>query len=117
MDKPGDFPADRGTFRSDSTTEAGIGDDIGNKAPQKPYRDAATCLRRVFTGAGFDSRERVLIVPGNPDVGYFPKRPARFLAFLLAFYGETDVRLHVESPPAAGGGKTRRGSAIGFGAK
>lgn len=75
-----------------------VSGDIVNKAAQKTYRDAAACLRRVFTDAGFDLRERVLIVPGNHDVSFFPKRHEDdwkrlelYRAFLLAFYGETDV--------------------------
>jgi 3',5'-cyclic AMP phosphodiesterase CpdA len=75
-----------------------ISGDIVNKAKSGTFSTAAKYLQDIFEAAGFDIRERLLIVPGNHDVSFFPKansddfrRLRRYRSFLQKLFGETDV--------------------------
>src|ERR1017187_6611732 len=48
--------------------------DIVNKSREGAFGKAAEYLRSVFTQAGFDFTRRLLVVAGNHDVGFFPRK-------------------------------------------
>jgi 3',5'-cyclic AMP phosphodiesterase CpdA len=71
--------------------------DIVNKARKGTFKKAASYLRDVFQRAHFPIGERLLIVPGNHDVGIYrkatrdnAKRLHRYRRFLMDLYGEDD---------------------------
>jgi 3',5'-cyclic AMP phosphodiesterase CpdA len=72
--------------------------DIVNKPCERSFDEAAGYLRDVFLRSGFDMTERLLIVPGNHDVGFSPqarpddfKRLRAYRRFLCALFGESDI--------------------------
>ena len=80
-----------------------ISGDVVNKPKKTNFREASDCLRQIFLDSGFDLKRKVLIVPGNHDVSFFPRKHSndrrrlrRYREFLRDFFGETDIdaRLH-----------------------
>lgn len=75
-----------------------VSGDIVNKCRVRSFRAAAAYLRNLFLDANFDINEKLLIVPGNHDVSFFPrKQPDDFIRlrqyrkFLCALFNESDV--------------------------
>ena len=69
-----------------------------NKSREGAFGKAAEYLRSVFTQAGFDFTRRLLVVAGNHDVGFFPrkkpdnrKRLMKYTGFLSELYGGNDA--------------------------
>ncbi len=87
-----------------------ISGDFVNKAKTQTFATTASYLRDIFLAAGFDMKERLLVVPGNHDVSFFPKkhpnnprRLRRYREFLAELFGESDIeprlnRLVIDSP-------------------
>ena len=74
-----------------------ISGDFVNKAKPKMFGIAASYLRDVFLAAGFDLREKLLVVPGNHDVKFLSKRQPddfirlrRYRQFLRTLFDESD---------------------------
>lgn len=74
-----------------------ISGDFVNKAEERTFGQAAEYLRRLFLDSGFDLRERVLVVPGNHDVSFFPRKHTDdsqrlylYKEFLRTLFGESD---------------------------
>src|SRR5579864_411535 len=72
--------------------------DIVNKPKEGAFRVAAKYLRDLFQNAGFDIKERLLVIPGNHDVSFFPeKNPDDLLRlrlyreFLRELFQESDI--------------------------
>jgi len=72
-----------------------ISGDLVNKPDPGMFREAAVTLRTIFANAGYDLRSKVLIVPGNHDVSFLPKkhtddwkRLAPYRTFLRDLYAE-----------------------------
>ena len=72
--------------------------DIVNKPKEGTFRVAAKYLRDLFQNAGFDIKERLLVIPGNHDVSFFPeKNPDDLLRlrlyreFLRELFQESDI--------------------------
>jgi 3',5'-cyclic AMP phosphodiesterase CpdA len=75
-----------------------ISGDFVNKANPQRFGFAASYLRDVFLAAGFDLRERLLVVPGNHDVSFLPeKQPDDLIRlrlyrhFLCRLFDESDI--------------------------
>jgi metallophosphoesterase superfamily enzyme len=47
--------------------------DVVNKCRKANFRHAAERLRKLFTDAGINVKEQVMVIPGNHDVRLFPK--------------------------------------------
>jgi 3',5'-cyclic AMP phosphodiesterase CpdA len=74
-----------------------ISGDFVNKAQEQAFDQAAEYLRRLFLDSGFDLKERVLVVPGNHDVSFFPRKHSddpqrlqRYKEFLRILFSESD---------------------------
>ncbi|HME06515.1 MAG TPA: metallophosphoesterase [Bryobacteraceae bacterium] len=72
--------------------------DIVNKSSRATFAEAAQYLRTLLSEAGFDFRSRLLVVAGNHDVSFFPKkhpedakRLKNFSNFLSELYGDSDL--------------------------
>lgn len=72
--------------------------DIVNKSHDRTFEAAARYLRYLFAQAGFDFMHKLLVVPGNHDVSFFPKRHPdddgrlkKYVGFLRALFGEEDA--------------------------
>jgi 3',5'-cyclic AMP phosphodiesterase CpdA len=72
--------------------------DIVNKPTEATFRVAVKYLRDLFQNAGFDIKERLLVIPGNHDVGFFPKknpddllRLRLYREFLRELFQENDI--------------------------
>ncbi len=89
-----------------------VSGDIVNKARGRNFRVAASYLRNLFLNSGFDMNERLLIVPGNHDVSFFPGRHADdfrrlrlYREFLRELFSESDTETKrqrfVRTDPAA----------------
>lgn len=75
-----------------------ISGDLVNKSNENTFGFAAKYLRALFLESGFDINERLLIVPGNHDVSFAPKkhpddlrRLYLYRQFLRDLYGESDL--------------------------
>ncbi len=75
-----------------------VSGDIVNKSRTRTFERAAAYLRTIFTEAGFDFTRRLIVVAGNHDVGFFPRRHPddrerlrNYRGFLSTLYGENDV--------------------------
>lgn len=75
-----------------------ISGDLVNKASEATFNAAASYLRNLFLDAGFDLNRRVLIIPGNHDVSFFPKkhpddirRLRDYRKFLQVLFNESDL--------------------------
>lgn len=72
--------------------------DVVNKCRKANFRHAAERLRKLFTDAGINVKEQVMVIPGNHDVRLFPKsdevfqRLKEFHYFLQDFFSEDSVR-------------------------
>jgi 3',5'-cyclic AMP phosphodiesterase CpdA len=74
-----------------------ISGDFVNKQSWSCFAYAAQYLKDVFQASGFDMKERLLVIPGNHDVSFFPKKHPRddrrlgmFSSFLKELFNETD---------------------------
>lgn len=72
--------------------------DIVNKPKEKTFSVAATYLRKVFQKAGFDINKNLLVIPGNHDVSFFPRkhtddleRLKLYREFLRRLFDETSI--------------------------
>jgi 3',5'-cyclic AMP phosphodiesterase CpdA len=72
--------------------------DLVNKPNARSFRLAAAYLRNLFLNSHFDLKERLLVVPGNHDVSFWPKRHPddlkrlhRYREFLRDLFGESDI--------------------------
>lgn len=75
-----------------------ISGDIVNKPEAEWFDFSARYLRDLFLNSGFDLKERLLIIPGNHDVSFRPKkqpddfvRVSLFRGFLRDLFGESDT--------------------------
>jgi 3',5'-cyclic AMP phosphodiesterase CpdA len=75
-----------------------VSGDFVNKAEEQTFRVAAKYLRELFLDSGFDLKERVLVVPGNHDVSFFPSKHTddsarlyRYKEFLKLLFNESDL--------------------------
>ncbi len=75
-----------------------ISGDFVNKPTPKTFNVAASYVRDLLSGAGFDYRTRLLVVPGNHDVSFLPRKQEDDFArlrlyrnFLRVLFGESDV--------------------------
>lgn len=75
-----------------------ISGDIVNKSQEDSFGEASVYLRKLFLDAGFDLKKRVLIIPGNHDVSFYPrKHPDDFQRlklyrhFLRDLFNESDL--------------------------
>ncbi len=75
-----------------------ISGDFVNKAKDSTFSGAADFLRKLFLDSGFDLKERLLVIPGNHDVSFYPRkhpddpeRLHRYKEFLRVLYGESDL--------------------------
>jgi len=73
-----------------------ISGDFVNKARTKCFLEAARFLRDLFTDSGINIQSRVLVVPGNHDVGFFGKIPdekrrlKNYRDFVDELFGDAD---------------------------
>ena len=75
-----------------------ISGDFVNKPGAPSFKFAAQYLRNLFQKAGFDMASKLLVVPGNHDVSFFPrkhpddfKRLRVYREFLRDLFNETDI--------------------------
>jgi predicted MPP superfamily phosphohydrolase len=72
--------------------------DIVNKCRRANFKHAAQRLKEIFSGAGIDVKNRVLVIPGNHDVRLIPEddevfqRLKDFYYFLQDFFSEQTLR-------------------------
>jgi 3',5'-cyclic AMP phosphodiesterase CpdA len=75
-----------------------ISGDFVNKQQGSSFWLAAQYLKHLFGVAGFDMKERLLVVPGNHDVSFAPKKHTKddlrlwmYRRFLMDLFDETDL--------------------------
>lgn len=79
-----------------------VSGDIVNKCTAETFAVAATALKSLFTAAGVDITQKVLIIPGNHDVTVLPERHEyfgrvrEFNHFLKHFFEAEDYRSRKE---------------------
>jgi predicted phosphodiesterase len=71
--------------------------DFVNKPCDSTFKHAAEYLRELLTGSGFNFQTRLLVIPGNHDVSFFPKkheddsRLRLYRNFLQMLFKESDT--------------------------
>ena len=80
-----------------------ISGDFVNKAKESTFKHASAYLKSLFQSSGFDIRDRLLLIPGNHDVGFFPRkqpddlwRLRYFREFLRGIFDEPDIEARTQ---------------------
>jgi len=85
-------------LRQESVDYVVISGDFVNKPKTSCFEEASKLVRNFLANAGIDINEKLLVVPGNHDVGFFPRaekddfrRLKKYFKFLQALFQEDEL--------------------------